>query len=261
MLSFSFIFAQLFTLNFPPMKHLFTLAFGLLFISNLLAQSQPMRRFSFGLMISPDLAYRTLHSNEDSNTGVGYETDLAIAFRNKNEVPRLGFTAGLTIVYHRSAKWSFESGLQYSSKGEQIKWQELIYEMPEPSAPQRGRLVSVYHYIDVPLVLNYTPGQRRLRFIASAGAIPHFYLGAMTHHYFEYADGSEERQSEEQNLDANPVTLSATLGAGIDWKIRPHLGLQVQPTFRYGLVPMIADKPIAQNLWSLGLKTVLLFGR
>jgi hypothetical protein len=235
------------------MKPSFLLFLFLPFTSALHAQSpEPTRRFSIGVMASPDLAYRTLVNRDGSRN-----SDIVIDIRNKSEIPRPSFTAGLSVLYRLSARWGFESGLQYSNKGEQNKETEFIYGTLATS----GKYWHEYHYFEVPLLANFAPGSRRLRFIATAGLVPQFYLGANSHSCLKYADGSKQHRNIEQNIDATPLTVAAAIGAGIDWQVSRHFSLRVQPTFRHGLVPEIVERRFKEYLWSAGLKTAVFFGR
>jgi hypothetical protein len=235
------------------MKPFFLLFLFLPFFSVLPGQSpEPARRFSIGFMVSPDLAYRTLVNRDGSKN-----SNIVIDIRNQSEIPRPSFTAGLSVLYRLSASWGLESGLQYSNKGEQDKETEFIYGTLATS----GKFWHEYHYVEVPLLANFTPGSRRLRFIATAGLVPQFYLGANTHAYLEYTDGSNQHRNIEQNLDATPLTVAAAIGAGIDWQVSRHFSLRVLPTFRHDLVPQLVERRFKQYLWSAGLNTEVFFGR
>ena len=62
-----------------------------------------------GLTFSPDYCYRTL-------TGFA----LVVNNRNETEIPKYGFTAGLAMTYKLKNRLLFETGLQFSDKGEKI---------------------------------------------------------------------------------------------------------------------------------------------
>jgi hypothetical protein len=84
--------------------------------------SAEFKRLLIGLNISPDYCYRTLKNNDDSAIG-----SMIIDLRNKNEVPKIGYTAGLNICYNISRHLGIEAGVQYSNKGYAFKNSDLVF--------------------------------------------------------------------------------------------------------------------------------------
>jgi len=207
------------------------------------------RKFSFGLVLSPDFAYRTLKNN-----GGGTNADLVINSRNQMEIGKLGYTCGLAFSVNVTKRLSFETGLQYSKKGYQTKKRDLVYSPPDPALPVRARFIYNYKYIDVPFKLDFVLREGRLRFIAGAGFAINFLVNADQKSIFEYSNGNIKRTKQSPAFDFKKFNLSPMISLGLGYRINDHLYLSIEPTFRYGILK-ITDTPVTEYLWNAGLNT------
>lgn len=133
----------------------FKVIFIYLFLPFIL-NSQNENKFYFGFNFSPDLCGRTLR-----NSGNSESVDLLIDIRNNSEISKLGYTAGLSIVYDLNRKFKLETGFLYSSKGFQTPVKEVFFGdqiRPDTILDIKGHSLQIkyiYQFIEIPIMLNY----------------------------------------------------------------------------------------------------------
>lgn len=200
-----------------------------------------------GFNFSPDRSFRTLH-----NDGGGTGGDLVINSRNDTEIPRPGFTTGLTILVQVSPKIILESGLQVSSKGYKTKEMNLDYFPPNPAAPIKAMGTYRYHYLGFPLRAKFVFGKPSIRFMPGIGLMTNFLLNTDSKFKYTYSDGRTEELTESMNSEFKMLDISPILSFGVDFKLSPRFHLLAEPTFRYGLMAT-RDESVKENLWSAGV--------
>ena len=217
------------------------------------------KRFMLGVNISPDYCFRVLENNNGSAT-----SDMVIDLRNENEVAKLGFTGGLNICFNLSKRLGIETGLQYSSKGYAFKNSELTFgDLIDPRygflytnnggpAPVLAKFIYHDNYLDIPLRVIYSFGEKKLHCIASIGVTANIFLHATQTSILEFEDGSERKETRAQDDDFKSMNISPAISAGIDYGVSQQFNLRVEPTFRYGLLNII-DTPVTAYLWNAGL--------
>lgn len=239
------------------MKHLSTLLLTLAALSAFGQETlaPAFKRFQFGINISPDACYRTLKNNDGSST-----SDIIIRVRDDNETFKLGYTAGLNVCYNINGHFGIETGIQYSNKGYRTKNKNLSWGSSSPDLPIKSKFIYDFHYIDVPLKLNYTIGKRKVRFLASAGLAANIFLKETQRHVLEKADGKKDRSKTTPSNDYQKLNISPIMGVGIDYRLNNRMNMRLEPMFRYGILKIINDKPITGYLYSGGLNIGLYFG-
>jgi hypothetical protein len=217
-------------------------------------------KFQLGVNFSSDVCYRTLVNNNGKSI-----VDEIIDWRNENEIPKFGYTSGFNFGYNLNKTIGFETGIQISNKGYQTKTKDLIYEdqidpitgviSPESSdtkAPTKVKYIYSDYYLEVPIKANFSFGNRKVRFITSAGIAVNFFIAETETAVYTYIDGSTKRISNPSYFSYNIINLSPMVSLGIDWKITPKINLKAEPTVRYGIIK-ITDAPITGHLWNCGL--------
>ncbi len=239
------------------MKHLSTLLLTLAALSAFGQETlaPAFKRFQFGINISPDACYRTLKNNDGSST-----SEIIIRVRDDSETFKLGYTAGLNVCYNINRHFGIETGIQYSNKGYRTKNKNLSWGSSSPDLPIKSKFIYDYHYIDIPLKLNYTIGHRKVRFIASAGLTANIFIKETQRHVLENEDGKKNRSKITNPYDYEKLNVSPTIGIGIDYRLNNRLNLRLEPTFRYGILALIKGNPITGYLYSGGLNIGLYFG-
>jgi hypothetical protein len=177
---------------------------------------------------------------------------LVINSRNDTEIPRLGFTTGLTILVQVSPKIILESGLQVSSKGYKTKEMSLDYFPPNPAAPIKAMGTYRYHYLGFPLRAKFIFGKPSVRFMPGIGFMTNFLLNTDSKFKYTYSDGRKEELTESMNIEFKMLDISPMLSFAADFKLTSRFHLLAEPTFRYGIMAT-RDESVKENLWSTGL--------
>ena len=214
-----------------------------------------VRKFQFGVSLSPDFDYRTLFINKP-NRGA----NRGLVARDSTERPKFGYTVGVVACYNFNPHVALETGVQYSDKGYQSKWLNVYYPGPRPTPyVTQVKYSYTFHYLDIPLMLNLTAGSSKVRFIGSIGAVANVLLKTDYTHKEKYSDDQVVTTTAKSKNTYTKGNLSIALSPGIDVSLAERLTLRVQPTFRFGVIKII-DASLSGLLWNAGLNVTLLFG-
>jgi len=215
--------------------------------------SADFKKVQFGISVSPDVCFRTLKSNDGSSA-----TDVLIDQRNDMETIKPGYTPGLNVCFNIKKFVGLETGIQYSNQGYQTEKQDLVYLQPDPILPSQLKYVYNYHCIGIPVKVNFTKGEKKVRFFTSVGLTTNIFIKE-TQTTFSYFSDHTDKKTSQTSFDYNKVNISPTLSVGIDYKINDRMNLRVEPTFRYGVLKII-DTPVTGYLYSAGLNFSYYFG-
>lgn len=222
--------------------------------------SKDFSRFYVGINFSPDYCYRILDNN-----GGDAMADKIIELREETEIPKYSFSTGVSVGYALTRHFAVEVGLQYSNKGYMQKFDEsnLTYGdmvdprygfLYEPAAPGPEKIKFVYNhiYLDIPVRLIFNPGSSKFTFMSSLGLTPSVFLDATQTNVFVYENGDKKISTNDQSFfTSKDFMLSATISAGVNYRINEKFRVAAEPTFRYGLTK-ITDSTITAYLWSVG---------
>lgn len=226
------------------------------------AQSDSGGRWAAGIVFSPDYAYRTIIYPDSVKRWK--------ELQDKYEHPAFGYTTGVTLLYSLNKRLELESGLLYSAKGYVVKlpgeegWHlpdELSDEggqINDPLLPDEANTIFNYRYLDVPFKVNWFFYQSRVRFFLSAGVTGSFFLDEFTEEKLIFDDRIETTRYNEEDVTFNPVVLSLTGGAGIEYPLTGKLRIRVNPEVRHAVTPL-ADTFGKCYLWSAGINTSVFF--
>ena len=84
-------------------------------------------------------------------------------------------------------KFYLETGINYSNKGFRTKKIDLFGFIPDPTGPTHLKGIDSHHYIEIPLLFNYSVGNRKIKFTSSIG-LGIDYLITSTHKKIIYYD-------------------------------------------------------------------------
>jgi hypothetical protein len=239
------------------MKKLTLALFILISISAVAQQTKQettFKRFQLGANISPDFCFRTL-KNTDKN--LSYIADL-IWLRNDIERPKIGYSGGINFCYQLTKFMGIETGIQYSNKGYKTRNRTLIWDGSLPEVPDRIKSIYNYHYIDIPLKVNFSLGKNKVRFFSSLGIVGNVFIDEIQKNIFVYSN-RKEIDNFSTNYDYHRFNVSASISAGIDYKLSNNSSLRIEPTFRHGLSQII-DAPATAYLYSAGLNIGYYYG-
>ena len=224
-----------------------------------------VKRVLLGINISPDICYRTLKNNDGSSS-----SSTIIDIRNNTEKQKFGYTTGLNACYNISKHIGIETGLQYSNKGYFIKRTGFIYgNMYDPrrgfvsnnsaTEPTNAKFIYNYIYLDVPLRLIFSFGEKRIHLITGIGVTTNILLKATQTIILGYENGDKKRQTQKPGYNYKSLDVSPNVSVGIDYRISNKINLRIEPTFRYGAIKII-DAPITEYLWNGGLNITCYYG-
>lgn len=228
--------------------------FTWLLIGSVTAQDSAAHRsrWSIGINGSPDVAYRKLEIIEPSEIASSI-----VDGRNERELPVIGVTAALMGGYSFNDRFGIEAGVGYALLGWEIDLSELSF--GDQIDPRRGFAYSTdpalqglktlrqqFHYLNFPIKGTVTVGKRRWRWISSAGIS--FGIMMRARNVIIYED---DRSSWDQDYYER-FNLFAQLSTGVLYQLSDRHQFRLEPTFRYGLLPIINDTPITGYLWSVG---------
>lgn len=208
------------------------------------------KRVQIGVNVSPDICSRTIQNN--GSTG-GF-----IPAINDYETFKFGYTAGLNVCFNLKNFLGLETGIQYSNKGYQTKFEDLIFAQSFPTFPNKVKYIYNFHYIDIPVKVNFTFGKKKVRFFTSVGITTNVFIKETQTRISEYSEGTSKGKMP-TGIDYNRFNLSPTISVGIDYKINERMNLRVEPTFRYGVLRII-DAPVTGYLYNAGLNISFYFG-
>lgn len=216
-----------------------------------LAQEKPANnfsRFQIGFSFSPDACYRTLKNTDGSES-----SDFVIDIRNDMETTKFGYTTGANFQYNLNRFWGVSLGVHYANKGYQDKKIDVVppTSQLDPSLPKQIKFIQNFHTLDLPIKLNFTLGKNKFRFTTGIGAAANFLLKESQTIVMYYTDRTT-RNSESSGYNYKKWNLSPFLSFGIDHQIAQNMILRVEPTIRYGIMPII-DAPVTGYLFSAGV--------
>lgn len=210
-------------------------------------KAESNKKISVGFTFSPDYNYRALKNTDDSSY-----SDYIINFRNDIEKGKFSFTTGFNINLKIGRKLELQSGLLYSNKGYRSPKQVPVYAVQPSGAPSHIKSKASFHYIDVPLKLNFVSGKGNLKFIAGGGFAAGLLLKKADILTLYYPNGSEKELDQSDKFDYKKFNLTVLVSAGVEYPLRKNIFLRAEPTLRYGLLKII-DMPVTAKLWNIGL--------
>jgi hypothetical protein len=207
------------------------------------------KRMAIGLTFSPDYCYRKLSPDATSQW--------IAESRDSIEIPKLGFTTGLSLLFQLNKRLTIETGLLYSNKGEKTKNHSLIWNppsvQPDPALPTKNEFVYHYNYLDIPAKVNYNILTKRLKLFVSGGLSTNIFLFQKTTSIVEYADGRTETNNSIGG-GLSRVNFAVLVGLGINYDLTSKLSFRIEPTYRRSITSII-NSPIKGYLYSAGINT------
>lgn len=246
------------------MKKLRTLLVAFTALTTLAATAQMRPRtpapWTLGVRMGAGMGHRTL-----TTTDLNPVTQFVYTLREQRETPR--FTHSTTITFaHMMGKYiGFEGGIGYTRMGWKytLPYDQLVLgDVIDPRSgfiyvtdgkiPTEVTFHDIYHYLEIPLALTFTFGKGKLKWVSAAGIAPAFMLTARGATQYDYSDGTDERTRYEQTTDYNTFNWFSFFSTGLSLKRNDRVEFRLQPTGRYGLLPIV-DGPITANVWNVTL--------
>lgn len=228
----------------------------ILFIMPLIAKGQNSDSLRYkwlvGVSFESNLSYRQLQYS-GINQYIGNE-------RNSDEIPKFGFNAGLNIRYQISSKWCMDGGIIYANRGYATREEELIWFPPNSSYPTKSKSMVSYHYIEIPVKVNYNFRIGRGKFYITAGVSLNNFTNKTTTLVVYQANGEPLRQKDQSNYGYQQDTYSVLLGLGVTIPVAKKIFLNIEPIYRQNFTSIMVDNTAREYFYSIGLNTRLLMG-
>ncbi len=150
--------------------------------------------------------------------------------------------------------------------GYQTKWRQANFGYNWNGSafePMNARLkiIDDFHYIGIPLKVNFTVGKSKVRFFASAGLAVNFLVSSTVTSIVKDYEAENGKHTNSNDYDYNRVNIMPLAEAGIDYKINNRMNLKVSPSFRFGVINITpSDTPIGAFLFNGGINVKYYFG-
>ena len=223
----------------------------MLALKTLMAQGQEMetksqKKWSFGLNFSPDYCYRTLQEETTS--------PMFLNRRNETEIPKVGYTAGASILWRIHRNVELETGLQYSDKGYKTNKLNLSWVSNDVHLPSNYQIVYRYQYFDIPVKLNYYLINTKLRLFVTGGMSINIFNRQQTKLIIEETNDSHSSTLSENDLGFSTLNFSVLVGGGILYPVTKSWSVRLQPLYRMSLTPLRPSNGLKEKLFSTGLE-------
>ena len=226
-------------------------------------EKQSTSTWWIGAFYSPDYTYQNfLLASDNSNAKKSGALYVNAAH------PKYSYSTGLQAGFWINEKWSFQTGLLYSDKGEKTDYKlvdtlisnaNVTASINDPvfnSVDKNYTVNYKYEYFDMPLLIKY---QRRkskcskLSYFVSAGLSANF--------FFRYqvvtesiAKGSKQTTTENPALFKS-INYSTIASIGIEYSFSKKISMNLEPTFRHAFTSAVKNSILNTYPYSLGMVT------
>ena len=247
-----------------------------------------MERWSVSAMASPT------YYSQFASSGNGLAQQLMASDQN-----RVSYTGGVGLSYKISSRFSIQSGLYYSSLGQEVggihaysgfkqydyskggsNFEVLTvngtvytsnpdiflnsYNLPEriitnytndvfdPVKANLSYVSSTIHqdlsFLELPVMVRYKVVDRKLGLNLIGGISYNFLMGNSV-----YALQDEGRYPVGTTEGLNAVSVSSSIGMGMEYKLAQYLSLNLEPTFRYYINPFNSGQTSGYHPYAIGI--------
>jgi hypothetical protein len=251
-------------------------------------QAKNSEHWSIAAMASPTYYSKFSSGNSDNSKQM-----------MASEKPLLSYSGGFAFTYKLSKRFSVQSGLYYSSLGQEVEginsfggFQKYVYtkgnrnfEIPTTSGtvyttngdvfliatgpgdriitnytndvfdPKKASLQPLnttirqnFSYLELPVVVRYKLIDKMIDFNLIGGLS---YNMLINNSAFTMYDGIKYQIGKTEGL--NPISLSSSIGMGMEYNFSPNLSLNLEPTFRYYLNPFNQQAGLNMHPYSFGI--------
>ena len=227
-------------INYLQMKNIFLLLFLLpLSVFGQGEDSIKFKKLDLGFTYSPEYSYRMIKASSESQfLAESYDT---------LEVPKLGYTLGLNGIYTLNKKFALTVGVLFSDKGE--KYKKDVFEA-------FTNYKNHYYYLDIPVKLNYTIIDSKIKFYGTLGVSTNLFL----QHRIAYTlSGSSNSDNIRGNsTDISKVNMALNAGLGIDCPLTSRWFFKAEVGYKQSITSMTSNTNLKRYLYNFG-PTVGLF--
>ena len=204
------------------------------------------RAIHYGFIGSPEYSFRKIASINDSTKGL-------VKLRDSIEIPKLGYSFGVFILYQINRRFSIELGALYSEKGERTINMDVIDTINISNPVTKMRINNRVTYIDFPLKLNYYFNDYDASPFVSIGFSQNIFAFNKYSYDFKYKNGEKVSKSNiiQGKGDYYRFNPQIRLGFGFDF-ILYQSRMRIEPSFAMSLKN--TDKSaVATKFYSFGI--------
>lgn len=226
------------------------------------------KRLYIGLSATTSISYRLLKKTE---TYIPSPPPFKGVFnlRNEREKPYPAYNLGFRFGVNVTRFLAIETGVSYSSLVYQFvdknQWNPGGYGYGyDTSSSTTFKIKNGYHFIDIPLGLNFQLGKKKCRALIGVGGAINIAMGEWS--YLRIKNNGddkiilERKNKNPYSLPQRRINFSPFLTVGFSYAFHPSLTLYVAPTFSMQSLENIVDTQITEYLWATGLNVGLNFG-
>lgn len=201
----------------------------------------------FGFVYSPEYAFRAIRGNAEEKT--------FLDSKDKIEIPKFGYSAGINFSYQLSNTCTFEIEALFSDKGERTKKYDLnnvVYISTQDKIPYRNSFVNHYYYLDVPFKINYYLISKKIKFYLTAGISANAFLFQKTVTTIDSKDGSSEKFISISHPNFQKVNFAMLAGLGMNYHLTDKYVLKLEPVYKRSITSIV-NAPVKSYLYSAGI--------
>lgn len=236
-------------------------------------------RFAIGVAFAPGYSYRTMKFRSPVSHGVIANSGQSKIFRDKNDRAILNFYAGLEVYFHVNQRWTIQSGLYYSSMGEQLYVVPLetaegqlpggqtpsdayneyspTYESPEKKGESSEKIPfnNYYGSLEIPVLVNYRIWKKQNLNVDAQVGLSYTYLNHVDALVYDYKSDTYFWIGDNKFDYFNRHNSNAYLGISFSQYITPNVEIFANPQMRYTLFSTFNSKyPVKQKQYSGGVR-------
>lgn len=211
----------------------------------------PDRRIHIGITASPNISNRTLDGNSPN-------VDIVINQRDNFEKYKVSYNLGASLLIPTGEKFSLETGLRFTDKGYSISEMFFFWPQPDPNLAISGRANINLLFLDVPMLVRFTLGDKKVRFITRIGATANLLLSETERQIFTFQNGSQDISTRNGSGDYKTFNISPTVSFGLEYEFSNQFHLQLAPE---GMITILnaTNRNIKERLWNVGMNIGLYY--
>lgn len=215
--------------------------------------AQEKKDFLVGVNFSPEVASRLTTVAKD-DFGIHTIVEERSSFPSK-----LALSSGFVLNYFLKDKVFFETGLQYSIKGNKSRLNNFFtWQTTSTYLEPKYRSVSTkenFHFIEIPIIIGKIWGNKKVKFFFKTGFNIEFFIFETSISKYKLLNGEIEkyRNSNSPNENQNIFNFSPVIAIGVDIALNEKIHLRFAPITRISIINIDKNWSYRYHYLNLGL--------